>query len=139
RKVADKRAAGADVISLGIGDPDLPTPAHIVEALKDAAEDPATHRYPSYYGLPEFKEAVAGWYERRFGVHLDPATEVLPLIGSKEGLAHLSFAFVDPGDAALVPDPGYPVYASGTLLAGGRVLPMPLAAGQGYLPKLADI
>jgi LL-diaminopimelate aminotransferase len=139
RKVADKRAAGADVISLGIGDPDLPTPAHIVEALKDAAEDPATHRYPSYYGLPEFKEAVARWYERRFGVRLDPATEVLPLIGSKEGLAHLSFAFVDPGDAALVPDPGYPVYASGTLLAGGRVLPMPLAAGEGYLPKLADI
>jgi LL-diaminopimelate aminotransferase len=139
RKIADKRAAGVDVISLGIGDPDLPTPAHIVEALKDAAEDPATHRYPPYYGLPEFKEAVAGWYERRFGVGLDPATEVLPLIGSKEGLAHLSFAFVDPGDAALVPDPGYPVYASGTLLAGGRVLPIPLAAGEGYLPKLADI
>jgi LL-diaminopimelate aminotransferase len=139
RKAGELRAAGADVISLGIGDPDLPTPAHIVEALKGASEDPATHRYPSYYGLPEFRDSVAGWYERRFGVGLDPATEVLPLIGSKEGLAHLSLAFVDPGDAALVPDPGYPVYASGTMLAGGRVLPMALAAGDGYLPKLAEI
>src|SRR6266705_1884811 len=98
RKVAAKRATGADVISLGIGDPDLPTPRHVVEALQEAAEDPATHQYPSYYGLPSFRMAIASFYARRFGVELDPDTDVLPLIGSKEGVAHLAFAFVDPGD-----------------------------------------
>ncbi len=134
RKVAAKRATGADVISLGAGDPDLPTPRHIVEALQEAAEDPLTHRYPSYYGLPAFRRAVADWYEQRFGVGLDQETEVLPLLGSKEGLAHLAFALIDPGDEALVPDPGYPVYASGTALAGGTPISVPLTAERGFLP-----
>src|SRR5262249_23021145 len=138
RKVAARRAEGVDVISLGIGDPDLPTPPHIVAALAEAAADPATHRYPSYYGLPAFKEAIAAYYERRFGVGLDPEAEVLPLIGSKEGLAHLSFALVDRGDRALVPDPGYPVYAISTTLAGGEAVPMPLTARRGFLPDLAS-
>jgi LL-diaminopimelate aminotransferase len=136
RKVAAKRAEGVDVISLGIGDPDLPTPRHIVEALQEAAEDPATHQYPSYYGLPAFRKAIADWYERRFGVVLDPETEVLPLLGSKEGIAHLCFAFVDSGDAALVPDPGYPVYAVGTIMAGGTPVPVPMTAERGFLPDL---
>jgi LL-diaminopimelate aminotransferase len=134
RKVAAKRATGADVISLGVGDPDLPTPAHVVGALREAAEDPATHRYPSYYGIPEFRQAVAGWYERRFAVRLDPDTEVQPLIGSKEGLVHLSLAFVDEGDRVLVPDPGYPVYAIGAGLAGGEPVSMPLDSANRFLP-----
>ncbi|MBA3728961.1 MAG: aminotransferase class I/II-fold pyridoxal phosphate-dependent enzyme, partial [Actinobacteria bacterium] len=117
RKVAARRAEGADVISLGVGDPDLPTPPHVVEALRRAARDPATHRYPSYYGLPAFRDAIAAWYRQRFGVDLDADQEVLPLIGSKEGLAHLSFAMIDPAAEALVPDPGYPVYAASTVLA----------------------
>jgi LL-diaminopimelate aminotransferase len=139
RKVRAKRDAGMDVISLGIGDPDLPTPRHIVEALQEAAEDPSTHQYPSYYGLPAFRAAVAGWYAQRFGVQLDPETEVLPLLGSKEGLAHLSLSFIDPGDEALVPDPGYPVYGLGTALAGGSPVSMPLSASGGYLPDLDEL
>jgi LL-diaminopimelate aminotransferase len=139
RKVAAKRASGADVISLGIGDPDLPTPRHVVEALQEAAEDPTTHQYPSYYGLPAFRKAVSDFYERRFGVSLDPETEVQPLIGSKEGLAHLCLAFVDPGDEALVPDPGYPVYAIGTQLAGGRAVSIPLRASKGFLPEFDEV
>ena len=139
RKIAEKRADGVDVISLGIGDPDLPTPPHIVAALRDAATDPTAHRYPSYHGLPAFREAVAAFYARRFGVSLDPEAEVLPLIGSKEGLAHLSFAFVDEGDRALVPDPGYPVYATSTVLAGGEVVPMPLTQERGFLPDLGAL
>jgi LL-diaminopimelate aminotransferase len=134
RRVAAKRAAGADVISLGVGDPDLPTPAHVVEALQRAADDPATHRYPSYYGMPAFREAIAAFYERRFGVALDPETEVQPLIGSKEGLVHLSFALVDPGDRVLVPDPGYPVYAIGAGLAGGTPVSLPMSAATRFLP-----
>ena len=134
RRVAEKRASGADVISLGVGDPDLPTPGHVVEELQRAAADPSTHRYPSYYGMPAFREAVAAWYGRRFGVTLDPDTEVQPLIGSKEGLVHLCLAFVDPGDRALVPDPGYPVYAIGTSLAGGDPVSMPLTAEDRFLP-----
>lgn len=136
KKLAVKRAAGADIISLGVGDPDTPTPEHIVDALRKAAGDPSTHRYPSYYGSAEFRAAVAGWYARRFGVELDPETEVLALIGSKEGLAHLSVAFVDPGDEALVPDPGYPVYRIGTMLAGGTPIALPMVAELGFLPDL---
>jgi LL-diaminopimelate aminotransferase len=139
KKVAAKRAAGADVISLGIGDPDLPTPRHVVEALQEAVEDPSTHQYPSYYGLPAFRVAIARFYARRFGVELDPDTEVLPLIGSKEGVAHVAFAFVDPGDEALVPDPGYPVYATSVQLAGGRPVPVPLDASNGFRPDLDEI
>ncbi len=133
-KLDAKRAEGVDVISLGVGDPDRPTPEHIVDAMREALADPATHRYPSYVGSLEYRTAVADWYRSRFGVELDPATEVMALIGSKEGLAHLTVAFVDPGDEALVPDPGYPVYAGGTQLAGGTVVDLPLLAENGYQP-----
>jgi len=136
KKLAAKRAQGIDVISLGVGDPDLPTPAHVVEAMREAVRDPATHQYPSYFGSPEFRTAAAGWYRRRFGVELDPETEVLALIGSKEGLGHLPVAFVDPGDETLVPDPGYPVYGVATRLAGGTPIALPLVADDGYRPDL---
>ena len=139
RNLDAARAKGVDVISFGIGDPDRPTPAHIVEAAELAVRDPATHRYPSYYGLPEFRRAVAAFYLRRFGVELDPDTEVLPLIGSKEGIAHLATAFVDPGDTVLVTDPGYPVYETSAILSGGRVEPVPLTAADGFLPRLDRI
>jgi LL-diaminopimelate aminotransferase len=136
RKLGEKRAAGIDVISLGIGDPDTPTPRHIVEALQEAADDPANHQYPSYYGMPALREAIAGWMRKRFGVELDPDTEVQPLIGSKEGIAHLPVAVLDLGDEVLVPDPGYPVFGIGTLLAGGVPVSMPLTAERGFLPDL---
>lgn len=139
RKVKAAQAKGVDVISFGVGDPDRPTPDHIVEAATRAVADPATHQYPSYYGMPEFREAVAAYYERRFGVKLDPATQVLPLLGSKEGIAHLATAFVDPGDRVLVSDPGYPVYELGTILAGGEAVPVPLSEDKGYLPDLEAI
>jgi LL-diaminopimelate aminotransferase len=139
RKIAAKRQSGIDVISLGIGDPDLPTPRHVVEALQEAAEDPTTHQYPSYYGLPAFREAIAKFYARRFYVELDVDTEVLPLIGSKEGVAHLAFAFIDPGDEAFVPDPGYPVYSISVMLAGGRPVSMPLDASNGFQPDFDEL
>jgi LL-diaminopimelate aminotransferase len=130
---------GVDVISLGIGDPDLPTPSHIIAALAEGAADPANHQYPSYEGMLGFRKAAADWYRSRFGVALDPATEVLTLIGSKEGIGHLPLAFVGPGDVVLVPDPGYPVYQSGTLFAGGTPYMMPLTPGRGFLPDLAAV
>jgi LL-diaminopimelate aminotransferase len=139
RKVAEAAARGADIISFGVGDPDLPTPEHVVEALSRAARDATTHRYPSYTGMPEFRSAIAGWYARRFGVQLDPETQVLPLVGSKEGIFHLPVAFVDPGDVALIPDPGYPVYETGTILAGGRPWFMPLRSEAGFLPDLDSV
>jgi len=139
RKVAERKAAGVDVISFGIGDPDLPTPGFVVEELARAAADPATHQYPSYFGLPAFRRAVAGFYRRRFGVELDPDTQVLPLIGSKEGIAHLPWAFVDPGDQVLVTEPGYPVYEVGTILAGGAPVHIPLTAADGWFPDFAAI
>lgn len=139
RKLEAVRSRGVDVISFGIGDPDRPTPAHIVEAAARALKDPSTHRYPSYYGLPEFRRAVAGYYRRRFSVELDPDTQVLPLIGSKEGIAHLATAFVDPGDVVLVCDPGYPVYETGAILSGGRVVAIPLRAEDEFLPRLDGI
>jgi LL-diaminopimelate aminotransferase len=138
RKIEAKRSEGADVISLGVGDPDQPTPRHVVEALQEAAEDPTTHQYPSYWGLPALRKAIAGWYGSRFGVDLDADTEVLPLVGSKEGIAHLAWAFVDPGDEVLVPDPGYPVYAASTLLAGGTPVSLPVRAERGFLPDLSE-
>ncbi len=127
---------GVDIISLGIGDPDLPTPPHIVEALARAAADPANHQYPSYEGMLAFRKAAADWYRSRFGVTLDPATEVLSLIGSKEGIGHFPLAFVNPGDVVLVPDPAYPVYQAGTIFAGGVAHPMPLTRASGFLPDL---
>jgi LL-diaminopimelate aminotransferase len=139
RKKREVRARGVDVIDLGIGDPDLPTPPHIIHALQRAAEDPANHRYPSYEGMPAYRQAVADWYAKRFNVRLDPEQEVLTLIGSKEGTAHIPLAFVNPGDIVLVPDPGYPVYAAGTWFAGGEVHWMPLRRANGFLPDLDAI
>lgn len=139
RKKAAFRAEGADVIDLGIGDPDLPTPEHIIEAARGAAGDPANHRYPSYSGMMAFREAVADWYRQRFGVGLDPGREVLTLIGSKEGIAHFPLAFVDPGDVALIPAPAYPVYHTATLFAGGRSHFMPLVPGNDFLPDLEAV
>ena len=139
RKVSERKAAGVDVISFGVGDPDLPTPPHIVEELARAAHDPATHQYPSYFGLPAFRQAIADFYARRFGVTLDPGTQVLPLIGSKEGIAHLPWAFVDPGDPVLVTEPGYPVYEVGTILAGGEPVHIPLRAEDGWFPRFAEV
>ena len=134
RKVSEQKARGVDVISLGIGDPDTPTPDHVVRALQEAAADASTHQYPSYYGLPDFRRAVAAWYGRRFGVELDPDADVLPLLGSKEGLAHIPVAFVDPGDATLVPDPAYPVYETATLLNGGTPVRFALSPEDDFLP-----
>jgi LL-diaminopimelate aminotransferase len=136
RKIAAKRAEGVDVISFGIGDPDLPTPPHVIDALKQAADDPANHRYPETEGLPELRAAMADWYRARFGVSLDPNREVVPLIGSKEGIGHMALCVIDPGDVALVPDPAYPVYAVGTMFAGGQVYPLPLEEERGFLPAL---
>ncbi|HEV3495984.1 MAG TPA: LL-diaminopimelate aminotransferase [Actinomycetes bacterium] len=139
RKIGERKAAGVDVISFGIGDPDLPTPDFVVEELARAARDPSTHQYPSYFGLPSFRRAIADFYRRRFGVELDPDTQVLPLLGSKEGIAHLPWAFVDPGDQVLVTEPGYPVYEVGTILAGGEPVYIPLTAEGGWFPDLAPL
>ena len=139
RKQDELTARGVDVLNLSVGDPDLPTPAHIIEALMEGATDVRSHRYPPYGGTMEFKTAVAGWYATRFGVTLDPDREVLALIGSKEGLAHLPWATLDPGDVALVPDPGYPVYRSATIMAEGVAHPVPLRAEDGFLPDLDAI
>ena len=132
-------ARGVDIINLGVGDPDLPTPAPIIERMKLAAAEPRNHQYPSYEGLLSFRQAVAGWYKRRFGVTLDPATEVLTLIGSKEGIGHVPLAFIDPGDVVLVPSPGYPVYPVATGFAGGTSYIMPLKKENRFLPDLAAI
>ena len=139
RKQDELIARGVDVLNLSVGDPDLPTPAHIIDALMEGATDVRSHRYPPYGGTMEFKTAVAGWYARRFGVTLDADREVLALIGSKEGLAHLPWATLDPGDVALVPDPGYPVYRSATIMAEGVPHPVPLRAEEGFLPDLGAI
>jgi LL-diaminopimelate aminotransferase len=130
---------GVDLINLGIGDPDLPTPKHVVEKLAEAAADPQNHRYPSYEGLLSFRQAAADWYLSRFGVNLNPETEVLSLIGSKEGIGHIPLSFIDPGDVVLVPDPGYPVYQAGTVLAGGIPYLMPLTKANAYLPDFKQI
>lgn len=132
-------AKGVDLIDLSIGDPDIPTPKHIVDAMKKAVENPVHHRYPSYEGMLSYREAVAGWYKRRFNVSLSPATEVLSLIGSKEGIGHIPLAFINPGDIVLVPSPGYPVYPVGTLFAGGESYFMPLKEETGFLPDFKII
>ena len=136
RKIAAKRAQGIEVISFGIGDPDIPTPDRVVATLREASLDTPNHRYPETDGLPEFRQAVADWYERRFGVSVDPDSEVLPLIGAKEGIGHVALCFIDPGDIALIPDPGYPVYSVGTLFAGGQGHYLPLLEENGWLPDL---
>ncbi len=135
----EARAKGVDLIDMSIGDPDIPTPSHIVDAMKTAVEKPEHHRYPSYEGMLSFREAVSGWYKRRFHVSLDPEDEVLSLIGSKEGIGHIPLAFVEPGDTVLVPSPGYPVYPVSTLFAGGESFIMPLTEANGFLPDLKAI
>ena len=139
RKIAKKKAEGINVISFGIGDPDLETPPGVIDELRQTALDPVNHRYPETDGLPEYRKAVSDWYQRRFEVSLDSDKEVLPLIGAKEGIGHVSFCFIDPGDIALVPDPGYPVYSVGTWFSGGECHWMPLKEENGWVPDLTAI
>ena len=139
RKIAEKKAQGVEVISFGIGDPDLPTPDNVISRLQEAALDAPNHRYPETEGLPELRKAAADWYQQRFGITLDPDSEVMSLIGAKEGIGHAGFCFLDPGDVALIPDPGYPVYAIGTWFAGGECHWMPLMEENGWLPDLDAI
>src|SRR5260370_19719209 len=139
RRVQEKKRAGVDVISLGIGDPDLATPGRIVSVLQETAADPANHRYPSYFGLGELREAIARWYADRSGVELDAATEILPTLGSKDGISHVPLALVDPGDVVLAPDPVYTVYVTGAIMAGAEPSIMPLTAQNHWLPDLDEI
>jgi len=139
KKIAQKRAKGEDVVSFGIGDPDIPTPPHIIERLCQAAQDPANHRYPETEGLLELRQAIAGWYKKRFDVSLDPASEVLPLVGSKEGIFHIALCFMEHDDVALMPDPAYPVYSMSTILVGGIPYYMPLTRENNFLPDLEAI
>jgi LL-diaminopimelate aminotransferase len=139
RKKQEVLKKGVDIINLGVGDPDQPTPEHIIEELYKASSDPVNHQYATYVGMPELREAIADFYERRFGVKLDHQSEVLALIGSKEGIGHIPLAFVNPGETVLVPDPAYPVYKAGTIFAGGIPYYMPLLKENGFLPDLERI
>jgi LL-diaminopimelate aminotransferase len=139
RKINQKRAEGVDIITFAIGDPDIPTPKHIMDSLHAASDVPANHRYPESDGLPEFRQAVADWYQKRFGLTFDRDKEVLPLLGSKEGIANIAYALIDAGDVALVPDPGYPVYSIATMFAGGEPYLMPLTEENDFLPDLNAI
>ncbi len=136
---AQVKARGVDIISFGIGDPDIPTPKAIVDILKKESGIDINQKYPSYEGLLKFRESVANWYDKKFDVSLDPETEVLSLIGSKEGIGHLPLAFINPGDVVLMPDPGYPVYKAGTIFAGGVPYTMPLMEDNDFLPDFSDI
>jgi LL-diaminopimelate aminotransferase len=138
RKIAEAERAGIDVISLGIGDPDLPTPPAVIDALAEAARDPRTHQYPTNHGTEEFRAAAAYFYRERFGVELDPDGEVIPVLGGKEGVGHIALACLDPGDVCLAPDPGYPPYTSGPVFAGATVHYLPLREEHGFLPELDD-
>jgi LL-diaminopimelate aminotransferase len=139
RKIAERKARGEDVVSFGIGDPDIPTPPHIIERLCKEAHVSANHRYPESEGLPELRKTIANWYQRRFGVSLDPEKEVAPLIGSKEGIAHIALCLLNPGDTALITDPGYPVYSIGTSLVGGVPYYLPISPQNHFLPDLDNI
>src|SRR5919205_2113306 len=139
RKIREKKAAGVDVISLGIGDPDTPTPHAVIDALASAAANAGTHQYPSNRGRPELREAYARFYQRRFGVELDPETEIIPALGAKECVFNLNLAFLDPDSVALAADPGYPVYTGGPLLAGAEAVLMPLEPERGFAPDLDAI
>jgi LL-diaminopimelate aminotransferase len=139
RKIAEKERSGVDVISLGSGDPDIPTPAGIVEEAQRALAEPQSHRYPTNRGLDAFREAAAGYMQYRFGVRLDPGSEIFPTLGGKEAIHHLGLACLNPGDVALAPDPAYPVYASATALADAEVHRLPLTAANGFLPDLGGI
>src|SRR6187200_2169577 len=139
QQIADKRAAGIDVISLGIGDPDEPTYPHVVEAMREAVANPAYHQYPSNRGRDEFRQGMATFYDRRFGVEIDPKSEVIPAIGAKECIYNLCFAFLDPEDVALASDPGYPVYTGGPILAGAKAELLPLLPELGFAPDLTAV
>ena len=139
KKIAAKRAEGADVISFGIGDPDIPTPDHIVNSIIEASKVPANHRYPESDGLPEFRKVISEWYNKRFSVSLNPNTEIVPLIGAKEGIAHFPLCVMNPGDIGIVPDPGYPVYSIGNLFAGGETFYAPLKEENEWLVDLEAI
>ena len=139
RIIAAKRAQGIDVVDFGIGDPDIPTPEPVLDALKSGSDKPANHRYPESEGLPEFRQAVTDWYGRRFGVELDPVTEAINLIGAKEGIGHAALCFIDSGDIALVPDPAYPVYSIGTMFAGGESHYVPLLEKNAWLVDFQEI
>jgi LL-diaminopimelate aminotransferase len=136
RKVSEAERAGIDVISLGIGDPDLPTPPEVIDALAESAHDPRTHQYPTNHGTEEFRAAAADFYRNRFGVELDPAGEVIPVLGGKEGVGHIALACLDPRETCLAPDPGYPPYTSGPVFAGASVHYLPLREDNGFLPEL---
>ena len=137
--IKEKRDQGLDVISLGIGDPDIPTPKGIIDEIQDEAENPVNHQYPSSYGMDLFREAVADFYMDRFSVKIDPANEVIPLLGAKEGIANIAYTYVDPGDYVLVPDPSYPVYSIGTMFAGGQTHIMPMEEKNDYIIDLDKI
>lgn len=139
KKIADLRARGVEVINFGMGDPDVPTPEYLLDALREAIGKPQNSRYPDYFGKPALRRAIADWYHTRFGVTLEPDSEVLPLIGSKEGIANVALAFTDPGEAALVPDPSYPVYKFGTIMANGIPIALPLREENGWLPNFDEI
>lgn len=139
KKIAAKKALGEEIINFSIGDPDLPTPENVINKICQKASDPSNHRYPETFGLPELRQAIADWYKKRFNVILNPDTEVLPLHGSKEGIAHIALCYINPGDIALVPDPSYPVYTGGTILAGGEVHYLPLLPDNNFLPDLTAI
>lgn len=139
RAKKEVEATGADVIDLGIVDPDLPTPDTVIQAMERGINDAANHQYPSNYGMIEFRQEIAAWYSRRFGVELNPATEVLPILGSKEGIGHIHLAFINPDDVVLVPDPGYPVYRAGTVIASGEPYSIGLLEENGFLPVFDDI
>jgi len=139
KKIAAKKALGEEIINFSIGDPDLPTPENVINKICQKASDPSNHRYPETFGLPELRQAIADWYKKRFNVILNPDTEVLPLHGSKEGIAHIALCYINPGDIALVPDPSYPVYTGGTILAGGEVHYLPLLPDNNFLPDFTAI
>ena len=139
KKIAAKKALGEEIINFSIGDPDLPTPENVINKICQKASDPSNHRYPETFGLPELRQAIADWYKKRFNVILNPDTEVLPLHGSKEGIAHIALCYINPGDIALVPDPSYPVYTGGTILAGGEVHYLPLLPDNNFLPDLTAL
>ena len=139
RKKRELREKGIDLIDLGIGDPDIPTAPHIIEALKKGADKPENHRYPAYEGMLSFRTAAAGWFKNRFGVDLDPKTEIVSLIGSKEGIGHMVLAYCNPGDVVLATEPGYPVYKIGTIFSGGRIHELPLLEKNNFLPDLSAV
>ncbi len=139
KMIVRAKQSGVDVISFGIGDPDMPTPETVVNKMKQAIQDPSTHSYPSYEGLYEFRKAVTDWYKKRYNIAFDPDKEIVSLIGSKEGIAHFPFCYINPGDVALVPDPGYPVYKTSVLLAGGEPYVIPLRKENHFLPDLEEI